>query len=126
MTILTVRPCGMGSVEFSAPVPLPSNEAFQEWQEVAAESLHYAFADRQVCLITDDERASSLLYLDNLSDTFDEGINGTTYILAFSSMPSLEFFKSVVGSSEFHWDAIWLAPISKEEAWRVSLLMTQK
>lgn len=124
MTTLTVSTRGMDNISFNPPLPVSSDAAYQEWQQLAADFLHYAFNDRPVCLITDDGRASSLLYTDNLPNTSEITVDEHKYLLAFVGEPSRELFARVVGSSEFHWDAIWLAPLNEEDNAGVSQLMS--
>ncbi|MCS7080308.1 MAG: hypothetical protein NZ585_09695 [Chloracidobacterium sp.] len=98
-----------GGVEILSSLPFLSDQDFQHWQQTAAALLAYAAADRPICLITDDERASELPYEDLLETVVEIATPaGDHWRVGFAASATPELFQTIVESPEFHWDAVWL------------------
>jgi len=111
MTSLTVWQLSEKAIEFGPPVPLPSNQADLAWREIAVKFLLYAFAERPLCLIADHERARDWSYTEELPNPTRVRARNATFLVAFADSGSTELFTGLVQSSDFWWDAVWMAPL---------------
>lgn len=123
MPKLIVRPLGAIGVEIAAPLPLASPVAGDEWKKIAADSLIYAFAGRAVWFIADDERATEWAFPDTLGEQTEAHVDGTLYRFAFTERCSPETLASLVGTGDFHWDAVWIAALDRDDESRLTELI---
>jgi len=85
--------------------------------------LIYAFAGRAAWFIADDERATQWAFPDILTEQTEIRVDGALFRLAFSEACPAEALASLVGTGDFHWDAVWVAALSREDALRLEGLI---
>lgn len=83
------------------------------WLEIITRFLHTCvFWDRPVCIIADGRRSSGWPYLDDaLTGSTELQVDGYPNLIAFFQTGSPDLFRRAVYSGDFHWDAVWFAPL---------------
>ena len=123
MTTLEITKTNTGEVLIDPPVPLPSSEAGEAWNEISRQFLVYAFAGRAACIIADDYRASDQDYLEFVERRDKITVDGVLYQLGFSSECSPDALTKIVGTSDIWWDAVWIAGFAEHDEGRIAKII---
>lgn len=109
--------------EIASPVASMTDEDFSEFQEIAASVLTAAFSERPLCVIGDEERISDWSYATAKMPQREIVVGAENFLTLFAFSPSIDFFRQVVKSSEFHWDALLFASFRETETSKIAGLI---